>query len=299
MTDAPDAALLRDFDRLLARARNAGRWGADDEVGTPNLITRDHVIEAGRLIVSGETFSLARPIHPEPGSDDTRLEVFAHDRGSSERLTISCHGYDITHIDALCHHWSEPGAYNDRVPSELFDEAGHAQHLDVSVWHRGLVTRAVLLDVPGFRGVGHVAAGLPVHDAELREICRAQNVDIRPGDAVAVYSGRDDYDLTHDVPWPGGSERTKPGLNPSIIRFLRDVDASVLVWDMMDDGPYDTRHTVHQAITSLGLAMVDNASLGDLARACRADGRYEFHLTVAPLFVPGATGSAVNPIAAR
>ena len=47
----------------------------------------------------------------------------------------------------------------------------------------------------------------------------------------------------------------------------------------------------------MGLPLLDNANFERLAEVCAETGRYEFMLTIAPLVVPGGTGSPVNPIA--
>jgi hypothetical protein len=51
------------------------------------------------------------------------------------------------------------------------------------------------------------------------------------------------------------------------------------------------------AIPYMGLPLLDNAQLEPLAAACAELGRWEFQLVVAPLVIPGGTGSPVNPIA--
>jgi hypothetical protein len=51
------------------------------------------------------------------------------------------------------------------------------------------------------------------------------------------------------------------------------------------------------ALVAMGLWLIDNANLEDLARACAARRRWAFMLTLAPLRLPAATGSPVNPIA--
>ena len=81
--------------------------------------------------------------------------------------------------------------------------------------------------------------------------------------------------------------------------MLRDLDVALLVWDMLDHNPsgYEMPMPVHGAIPTLGMPLLDNALLEPLADACAEEGRYEFMLTVAPLNMPGGTGSAVNPIA--
>jgi hypothetical protein len=47
----------------------------------------------------------------------------------------------------------------------------------------------------------------------------------------------------------------------------------------------------------MGMPLLDNADLEDIAAASAEEGRWEFMLTVAPLVVIGGTGSPVNPIA--
>jgi hypothetical protein len=50
-------------------------------------------------------------------------------------------------------------------------------------------------------------------------------------------------------------------------------------------------------IVGMGLWLVDNAYLEDLAHACADLGRWEFLFFVAPLQLENTTGSPVNPIA--
>jgi hypothetical protein len=47
----------------------------------------------------------------------------------------------------------------------------------------------------------------------------------------------------------------------------------------------------------MGLWLIDNMNLEELARACAARRRWEFMLTIAPLPLRNCTGSPVNPIA--
>jgi hypothetical protein len=47
----------------------------------------------------------------------------------------------------------------------------------------------------------------------------------------------------------------------------------------------------------MGVHLLDNLALAELAHACAERGRYEFVFLAAPLRVPGGTGSPLNPIA--
>jgi len=74
---------------------------------------------------------------------------------------------------------------------------------------------------------------------------------------------------------------------------------SVLVWDMLDHLPigYDIPWAVHAVLFCYGVALLDNALLEPLARACVEEGRDDFMLVIAPLKVVGGTGSPANPLA--
>jgi hypothetical protein len=50
---------------------------------------------------------------------------------------------------------------------------------------------------------------------------------------------------------------------------------------------YELSWSVHDAIFTYGMALLDNALLQPLAEVCAAEGHYEFMLMIAPLFVEG------------
>ena len=62
--------------------------------------------------------------------------------------------------------------------------------------------------------------------------------------------------------------------------------------------PYDLfTNPVHQVgIVGLGLWILDNAWLDDLAKACSDRGKWEFMISILPLKMPTVTGSPVNPL---
>jgi hypothetical protein len=68
------------------------------------------------------------------------------------------------------------------------------------------------------------------------------------------------------------------------------------MWDTRP-GIYDLPFPVHAAIYAYGVAVVDSALLEPLAKVCVEENRYEFMLSMNPLFVKGATGSLINPVA--
>ena len=70
------------FTDLAKRVNNWGRWGADDERGTLNLITDERVVHAASLIRTGKRFSLALPLDENgpqigmiPGRDNPKRSM--------------------------------------------------------------------------------------------------------------------------------------------------------------------------------------------------------------------------------
>lgn len=310
-----DSDALRSFDRqdtlrLLKERRNWNRWGSDDELGALNLITPEKRLQAAGLVRSGDVVPLGRPLMKDTNLPNSRPALHfmdAEPQGggggwSNDFVALPIHGISFTHLDALCHNWDDDGMFNGRSPEDVLAFKG-ASYGSIDKWAQGIVTRGVLIDVPRHRGTPHVTQDDPVHGWEIEEICAANNIDVGPGDAVAVYSGREAWSREHGLQW--GSVKTdegkplRPGLHASCLEFLRDHDSSVLVWDMMDMLPnqVDLPWSVHGAIFAFGLALVDNALLEPLAAVCAERGSYEFMFAVNPLNVPGATGSPVNPMA--
>jgi kynurenine formamidase len=295
---------------LTGPRRNWGRWGENDQRGTINLITPDTRVAAARHVVSGRAVSLSRPLPTDAGPHNTqpvqhwwRRSAWKHGGGTTvDYLGLYCHGVTMTHLDALCHTWEEGGGYNGRPPEDIGFDGAHFGGIEQ--WADGIVARGVLLDVPRHRGVDYVTQDEPVHGWELESILRRRSIELQPGDAICVYSGRDAWQSANrDQPygrWIGPSgEIERPGLHASCLPFLRDHDVSVLVWDMLDHWPdgYEVPFTIHATIYAYGLALLDNAQLEPLAKACAEEGRDDFMLVIAPLVAVGGTGTPVNPIA--
>jgi kynurenine formamidase len=286
----------------LRDRRNWGRWGDDDQRGAINLITAEKRLAALRLPRTGRTVSLSRPFPTTPAPNNPNpaqhfLRWFGRGAGGGviDYYGITYHGYAATHIDALCHVWDEEGMWGGRQPRDVLTTNG-TRWGGIEHWADGIITRAVLLDVPRYRGEPFVTMEKPVHGWELEDIAKAQGVQVEPGDALLVYSGREAWHKANPG-WQGGAQ--SPGLHASCLPFIREHDVAVLGWDLMDANPneYGITWAMHGALFAYGVALLDNALLEPLAAACAEEGRYEMLLTINPLPVIGGTGSPVNPIA--
>ena len=293
------------IESYLADRSNWGRWPDNPSAGTVNLITARKRLAAIALVETGRTVSLSRPLPTEPAPDNPQpvqqfMKQIDFGEGvgaATDYVGITQHGFVVTHIDALSHYWGPEGMFEGQDPAKALGFDG-AEFGGVEAWRDGILTRGVLLDVPKHRGGAYVDLDTPVHGWELEEIASSEGIDLEPGDAVVIHSGREGYAAANGgVYAPVGSPY--PGLHGSTLPFFRKHDVGLLVWDMEDAGPneYDLPVTVHGAIFAYGLAVVDNALIEPLAEACREMGRYEFLLICAPLFLRGGTGSPVNPIA--
>ena len=283
---------------------NWGRLGYKSSAGAINLITREKRLEAISLVRNGRAVSLSRPLPVTPAGDNpSPAQPYMHKEerpfnggAAMDYYGVFYHGTATTHIDALCHVWNEDGMWEGKTHDEVI-KFGGANFGTVDEWKEGILTRGVLLDVPKHRRKPYVTLDEPVHGWELEDIAKEQGVEIRPGDAVFVYSGRDIYASDNGGRW--GTPEGRPGLHASCLPFVKNNDISILGWDMMDASPneYEVPWTVHGVIFAYGVALVDNAFLEPLSEACAEEESYEFMLTINPLYVQGGTGSPANPIA--
>ena len=305
-----------DVIKMISSLSNWGRWGKDDELGTINLITPEKRKRAAALVRDGVPVSCARPIATNAVSADTTFQPLRfmvdsgegrdHDsparllerRGASEFIGMVFHGYTITHVDTPAHYFWQGKIYNGRSANLITSREG-AQVESVDLLCDGVVSRGVLLDVAALkrRWLGSGEGVLP-EDLEAAE--RAQQVRVEAGDILLIRTGYYARRLADGPrhPLKDGS----PAAHVACMPWLRERDVAMLGTDTHNDVSPATHpglgNVVHiVGLVGMGLWLIDNANLEDLAQACVARRRWEFMLTIAPLRLQGVTGSPVNPIA--
>ena len=298
------------FDALYHSLAARNPWGLADRRGALNYITPAHVVAAAGEIRTGRTVSLAAPIenwsgpdNPEPadhvmtGGAEPATATASGLSFATDQIRMNIHGDADSHIDALCHVIYDGHLYNG-VGADTITGAG-ATELSIDAARDGIVSRGVLLDIARLRGVTWLEPGDRVTAQDLAAAEQAQHVRVEPGDALFVRVGhrRRRADLGA---WDAAQHRT--GLHPNALEFVSERRVAVLA----SDGNNDTAPSlvagvafpVHVlAINAMGVHLLDYLALGDLGDACAADGRWSFLSVVAPLRMPTATGSPVNPIA--
>ena len=135
--------------------------------------------------------------------------------------------------------------------------------------------------------------------ADLAAAQKAQQVDVGPGDLLFVRVGhrRRREELG---PWDVAGSRA--GLHPAAMEYLAEHSVAALG----SDGNSDTAPSVVDgvafpvhvlAINAMGLHLLDYLQFDDVLPVCKAAGRWSFLCVIAPLRLPGGTGSPINPIA--
>jgi len=297
-----EAQVLAWFDELS----NWGRWGDDDALGTLNLVDDDARRRGLGAAVAMTTIACGRPIRRGVGTTQptlrfvTRSGTEAPERGmgfADDWWGMGIHGFDLTHLDAPSHLFWNGHMYNGRRSTEVTTNGG-AGFGDVTA-AQGIATRGVLLDLPRARGVRQLDSGTAIGPGELDSCAVSAGVDIGPGDALIVRTGRDAGGAGTAQELMGAGT---PGLHAACLPWLRERGVALLVSDVASDvmpsGYRGISMPIHAiGITAMGLWLLDNAWLEDLADACEAANRHAFLFVVSPLALVGGTGSPVNPLA--
>ncbi|MFI9330281.1 cyclase family protein [Kitasatospora sp. NPDC052868] len=277
--------------------------------GALAALTPETVRDAAAEVRSGRTVTLSSPVETGTAPDnphpaDHRLtsppEAAADGSGlhfATDRFGMNVHGDADSHLDALCHVVYD-GTLHGGVPAATVTADG-ATALSVEAAGNGIVGRGVLLDIPRLRGVRWLEPGDHVTADDLAAAEAAQHVRVRAGDLLLVRVGHRRRRV-ETGPWDAA--RSRAGLHPAAMEFLAERRVAVLGGDGNNDtAPSATdgvAFPVHVlGVHALGLHLLDYLQFEDLVPLCAQEGRWSFLCVVAPLRLPLATGSPVNPIA--
>jgi kynurenine formamidase len=280
------------FDAWMSELSNWGRWGDDDQLGALNLITEAKRVQAARLVETGRVVSMARDMTVENSADAVAAgadrppvlvgsvrNVFGIDTENGyfwERYEIEYHGSLVTHIDALCHVAWNGRVYNGREFEAAATTEGGCTEMGSINLKGGLVTRGVLIDMPG--------TAVRRQDIEAWEA--ETGITISAGDALFLRTGR-------DVGQMGG-------YHPSLLPFFKERDIALLGADVPQEGGAveGVPIPVHFfTLVALGVHLFDNLGLEELAQTANELNRWEFMFMASPHVVPNGAGSAINPVA--
>ncbi|MFE2520232.1 cyclase family protein [Streptomyces mirabilis] len=305
----PDELSEAEFRSLYRRLRGTASGGGRRR-GALDTITAEQVLAAVREVRSGRTVSLAAPVETRAeadGADPAEHRLTAPADGepaakgldfARDRFAMNVHGDVDSHLDALCHVIYDGTLHGGIPAAEALSPEG-ASVLSVELARDGIVGRGVLLDIPRVHGLSWLEPGSNVTAEDLSAAETRQGLRVGRGDILLVRVGhrRRREELG---PWDVAAARA--GLHPTAMEFVADREVAVLGSDGNNDtAPSAVRGVafpVHVlAVHGLGLHLLDYLRFEDLAPICAQEGRWSFLCVIAPLRLPAATGSPVNPLA--
>ena len=302
-----------EFHQLAKSVNNWGRWGAEDELGTINLITPDVVRRAGGLIKSGKTFSLALPLGPDgpqigliPGRiNPLRTMLVINEPAfdpegfltSDDVVTMGLQAG--THWDSLAHATYLGRMYNG-FPLDTVTSHGAAKCGIGNVTR--LVSRGVLLDVARAKGKERLDVPYAITGDDLDQAAEFGKVTVQAGDIVLVRTG------LMQILKEGDKAAYHGGTGPSFwsVQWFRDHDVAAVATDNITFEYLDFEkhpelilpvHLLH--LTEMGMTQGQNFDMEALSADCADDGVYEFLLEASPEPFVNGLGSPVNPIAIK
>jgi kynurenine formamidase len=285
--------------------RCPSKWGATDERGSGNHMKSETVLRATRLIKTGEVIELGHVLSSSmPFFGTRRFDVHTkrtfmnqpvNRRGSTEEIVITEIGQVGTQLDGFAHQTIGDRMYNCFKVDEASSRGGFTK---LGIEKVGaLITRGVMIDVAGLKGVDILPDTYEITPADLEQSLQRQNLRLQPGDAVIIHTGWGKL-WGKDNP---RSVKSCPGLGVKAGEWLVKQDPMLVG---ADNWPVEVAPNpdsaislpLHQLLLVVnGIHLLENMKLDELA----AKKVYEFAFMMQPLKVQGGSGSTVAPIAVR
>ncbi len=294
-------------------------WGPDDQAGASNRLTPDVLLRAIQLVRTGQVYELGQvysrdmplygdrtyamfiPSSPTGGPFGENNMLMFHDDFLCTEI-----GQVGTQFDGLGHigtkmkmaDGSTQDIFYNGVPVEEMKGPYGLQKLGIE--HvKPFITRGLLIDIAGYKGVEHLPHSYEVTVADIRGALKKQGIDehgIRAGDALFFNYG-------WSALW--GDEATyntnPPGIGLEAAAWIIEQKPSMIGSDQWctevipNPDPKLTFPVHQELITKNGIFNLENMVFTDAI----ADGAYEFLFIFTPTRFKGGTGSPGRPIAIR
>ena len=132
-------------------------------------------------------------------------------------------------MDTFCHRAYKGFMYNGMPMTSVTDKA--CTMGSIYAWKDGIITHAVLMDIPRLKGVDYLEPGTRIYPEDLDAWVKKANLKIQPGDAVFIRTGR--WAL-RDAKGPYNTNQLA-GLYITCAKWLHDHDAAILGSDGAQD----------------------------------------------------------------
>ena len=285
--------------------RCPSKWGAGDQRGSGNHMKPETVLRATRLIRSGEVIELGQVLSAGmPISSTRRFDMHlkrtfmnpqSNRRGSNEEVVLSEIGQVGTQFDGFAHQTIENSLYNCFKLDDIATRTGFTK---LGIENVGaLITRGVLIDVAGLKGVDILPDTYEITVQDLQQVLQRQSLSLQPGDAVIIHTGWGRLWARDNARFMKGC----PGIGVAAAEWLVRQDPMLVGSDnfpveVSPNPDPQISAPVHQIMLVVnGIHLLENLKLDELA----SKRVYEFAFMMQPLKLKGATGSTVAPIAVR
>jgi len=282
------------------------KWGANDQIGALNNITKDNELAASNLIKQGKAMrmgietSTKTPAFPPRSYSITIVRPGQDYEGQSLGNTKTNYHDDIlntwvgigTQLDGLGHIGIDNTYYNCTPGSEITGISGLKKFGIETV--PAVATRAVLLDMTALMGKDIIPEGVAFNQPEIEAALKKQgNMKINKGDIVIFYTGWHKL-LGVDDKRNGAAH---PGLGVQGARYLANLGVAMIGSDTwgLEVIPFENAGQVfhvHQILLAeFGVFILENA----VAEQAIKDKVYEGMITVAPHRTTGSVQAIVSP----
>jgi kynurenine formamidase len=308
-------------------------WGAQDEVGSLNELTDASRLAALRIAKQGKVYDLGilydRTSYKWPGHSPGEIMSFRTPEGVKRQGDIP----GVIQENPTRTAWHSCALFmNDNVATQI-DGLGHATEGEDDHWYNGfkekdwggnwgqrkcdastippIITRGVLIDVAGWKGVDALPSNYMITPADLEAALKAQGTELKTGDVVLIRTGT----LRH---WgdAGGDHATigkhdSAGINLEAARWLVEQHGAIMIGSDtsgLEYGPttadnkayrekYRSFMPVHNyLLIEQGVHIGEFHNLEELAR----EKAYEFCYIACTNKIKGAaSGFTLRPIAIR
>lgn len=283
------------------------KWGADDTLGSANLVSPENTLKAAALIKQGKSHPLGIVIDSSTPAFPPRtlnLQVVSPGQAGGNQLTQF--GYPAIYNDDVLQTWVGIGSQIDGLGH--LGEAGMYYNClsDTEISQITGLTKLGVHDVPPLVGRGIVLdmtgdknmldAGEHFGEAEVKAAAEAAGVTIGEGDIVLFHTGWTENMLEADpTAWVSG----EPGLNVSGSRYLASLNVMAVgadTWGVEPVPPAEGDGAFYGHVVLLqenGIYILETMNTGPLVR----DGVTEFMFVLGQARIRGTVQMIINPVA--
>ena len=294
---------------LYAQDCTPSKWGAEDEIGSANLVTPENTLKAAALIKQGKSMPLGIVIDSKTPAFAPRslsLQVVQPNQQGGQKL--EAFGYPGNYNDDVLQTWVGIGSqidglghlgekgfyYNCNNEKDIAAITGLTR-LGVHAIPP-LVGRAGIVDMAAHFGKDHLDAGEHFGSADIQAAAEAQGVEFQEGDIILFHTGWTQSMLESDpTAWVSG----EPGINnegSAWVAGLNPMAVGADTWGLEAVPAPDGDGTFYGHVILLqhnGIYILETMNTGPLLE----EGVNEFFFVLGQARIRGTVQMIINPVA--